>query len=179
MRGPHTEREPRPWRAGARPSRESPAWPTGRAVRRKDADHARRGEYAALTKTQQYLAIASLALAASCGGSAGSYGVGPPGGGGGGTPPPANCTPGAATVCMETSNSFNPTSITVAKGSTVTWSNTTGVTHNVTFNAVAGAPGSSSNFSSGNYGAMFGTAGSYPYHCTIHGLSMSGTVVVQ
>jgi len=67
----------------------------------------------------------------------------------------------------------------VAPGTTVTWNNSTGVTHNVTFNSVAGAPASSTNFSSGNFTATFATAGTFPYHCTIHGLSMSGTIIVQ
>jgi plastocyanin len=132
-------------------------------------------------RTQHYLGIAALIVAASCGGSGGSDGTrivtAPGGGGGGGTP--AACTPGGTTVCLETSNSFNPTSITVAPGTSVTWNNPTGVTHNVTFNVVTGAPANSSNFSSGTFTATFGTAGTYPYHCTIHGLSMSGTIVVR
>jgi hypothetical protein len=132
-------------------------------------------------RTHHNLCIAALVVAASCGGS-GSMGtaiVSPGGGGsGGGTQPPA-CTPGGSTVCLEPSNSFNPTSVTVATGTTVTWNNPTGVTHNVTFNAVSGAPASSANFSSGNFTATFATAGTFPYHCTIHGLSMSGTIIVQ
>ena len=106
---------------------------------------------------------------ASCGG--GSSGVT--------NPPPTGCTPGSPTVCLTTSNTFNPASVTIAKGSAVTWNNTTGVTHNVTFDAVTGAPGDIANFSSGTATASFAATGTFPYHCTIHGLSMSGTVIVQ
>jgi len=134
-------------------------------------------------KTHHYLGIAALVVAATCGGSGGSDGTGivspAPGGGGGGGGTPAACTPGSTTVCLQPNNSFNPTSITVAPGASITWNNPTGVTHNVTFDAVTGAPANSTNFSSGTFTATFATAGTYPYHCTIHGLSMSGTVVVR
>lgn len=121
------------------------------------------------------LTLTSLALAlAGCGGSSGYSSVVTPPPPGGGT-----CTPGTGTVCLEASNSFNPASITVARGSAVTWVNKTGVTHNVTFDPMAGAPSSSGNFASGQFQATFPTAGTYPYHCTIHGLSMSGKVIVQ
>lgn len=122
-----------------------------------------------------------------CGGS-GGYATGPTTGGssttGGNTtygdPGTANsCTPSSTTVCLTPNNTFDPSSITVAAGATVSWSNTTGVTHNVTFDAATGAPASIANFSAGVRSATFATAGTYTYHCTIHGLSMSGTVVVQ
>lgn len=122
------------------------------------------------------IAVALLAATATyCGGSGGDNGTAPlPG-----NPLGATCTPAAGTVCIGTNNSFNPTSVTITKGSTVTWNNPTGVTHNVTFNAVTGAPANIPNFSSGTRSDVFATAGTYPYHCTIHGLSMSGTIVVQ
>lgn len=120
--------------------------------------------------TLRLVAIGGLAIAVTvCGG----------GSGGGVTNPPAGCTPGNGTVCLTTGNTFNPSTVTVARGTSVTWDNATGVTHNVTFDAVTGAPVSASNFSSGTFVATFTAAGTYPYHCTIHGLSMSGTVVVQ
>lgn len=131
--------------------------------------------------------VAVVVTTTMCGGS-GGYATGPGTGGttttGGtptyGDPGTANsCTPGTSTVCLTPSNTFDPASITVKAGSTVTWSNTTGVTHNVTFDQKAGAPASASDFASGTFDATFPTAGTYPYHCTIHGLSMSGTVVVQ
>lgn len=132
--------------------------------------------------------VAVVVTTTMCGGSGGGYATGPSTGGtttsGGnstyGDPGTSNsCTPGATTVCLTPSNTFDPASITVKAGSTVTWSNTTGVTHNVTFDQKAGAPPNGADFASGTFAATFATAGTYPYHCTIHGLSMSGTVVVQ
>jgi plastocyanin len=122
---------------------------------------------------QRWIAISCLALAASCGGS-GDSGTGPYSGG----PPPAGCTPGAGTVCVVAGNQFSPAQITVSPGSTVTFNNTSGTTHNVTF-TTAGSPGNVSDFSSGTRAVVFPAAGTYDYHCSIHGLSMSGVVVVQ
>ncbi len=126
--------------------------------------------------TPRYVALACLVLAAGCGGSGGS-GTDPGGGGGGGTPPPT-CVPGSGTVCLVTGNQFNPTQITIAAGTAVTYNNTSGTTHNVTF-TTTGAPGNVADFASGTQVVTFPTAGTYNYHCTIHGLSMSGVVVVQ
>jgi plastocyanin len=85
--------------------------------------------------------------------------------------------PGAtASVAATAGNSFDPANVTITKGGTVTW--TFAALHNVTFD-VAGAPPGTGNVSSGNASVTFPNAGSYPYHCTIHGTGMSGTVVVQ
>jgi plastocyanin len=86
------------------------------------------------------------------------------------TPPPTQ-----ANVSVE-NNSFVPPSSTIAAGGQVTWTWAAGaVTHNVTF-----ASGTNSvDQSSGTFSRTFPTAGSFPYQCTIHGASMSGTVVVQ
>ncbi|MGI8766255.1 MAG: cupredoxin domain-containing protein [Gemmatimonadaceae bacterium] len=122
------------------------------------------------------LAVALLATTATyCGGSGGDSSTAPSSG----SPSGAACTPSIETVCMGRDNTFNPASITISKGATVTWNNPTSVTHNVTFNAQSGAPANISNFSSGSRSDVFAAAGTYPYHCTIHGMSMSGTVVVQ
>lgn len=72
---------------------------------------------------------------------------------------------------------FNPTSITVAKGTTVTWTNNDSVAHTVTKDDSAGpdsgdvAPGSS-------YSYTFETPGTYHYHCKIHP-EMTGTIIVS
>ena len=71
--------------------------------------------------------------------------------------------------------SFLPQTITVAKGTTVTWTNMDNATHTVTSNTGL--------FNSGNLGTgstfrfTFNTPGTYTYHCSIHG-SMTGTVIV-
>lgn len=72
-------------------------------------------------------------------------------------------------------NFFNPTSSTVSAGGTVTWTWGGGVDHNVTFSAGS----SSGTQTAGTFARTFADAGSFGYQCTIHGSSMSGTIVVQ
>jgi plastocyanin len=81
-------------------------------------------------------------------------------------------------VCLVTGNQFNPAQVTVAAGTAITFNNVSGTTHNVTF-TTNGAPANVSDFASGTRNVAFPTRGTYDYHCTIHGLSMSGVVVVQ
>ena len=108
----------------------------------------------------------------------GGGGGGGGGAGGSGTPPPT-----AVTVNMLTSgeygeanNSFSPSTVTIARTGTVTWSNESAVLHNATF-TVAGAPANIPNMGAGNTGRTFPTAGSFSYQCTNHA-GMSGTVTV-
>jgi plastocyanin len=122
-------------------------------------------------------AIATVIMTVtSCGGS-GVYTTSPVPPTGPGTPA-ATCTPGNGTVCLVSSNSFNPSQVTIAAGSSITFNNGSGTTHNVTF-TTAGAPANVADFASGTRVVTFPTTGTYNYHCTIHGLSMSGVVVVQ
>ena len=71
--------------------------------------------------------------------------------------------------------SFQPSTLTVPKGTTVTWHNQGSVDHTVTsdtkglFDSRVG-PGKEFSFS-------FSTPGTYNYHCSIH-TSMHGTIVV-
>jgi plastocyanin len=70
---------------------------------------------------------------------------------------------------------FDPADLTVHVGDTVTWTNQDGATHTAT--ADGGA------FDTGNIGGgsskqvTFSTAGTFPYHCSIHA-SMHGTITV-
>lgn len=74
-------------------------------------------------------------------------------------------------------NFFDPTATTISAGGSVTWTwagNGT-TTHNVTF-----ATGTNSSTQpTGTFTRAFADAGTFDYMCTIHGASMSGTVVVQ
>ena len=73
-------------------------------------------------------------------------------------------------------NFFDPTSLTVSVDATVTWEwHSGGTTHNVTFDDNT----ASQNLSSGSYSRTFTAPGTYNYHCTIHGQSMSGSVTVS
>jgi len=77
--------------------------------------------------------------------------------------------------------SFSPQSITVAPGTTVSWvwspcssgEYTTCPTHNVTFDD--GSNISSGNRDGGEFTRVFNVAGTFQYHCKIHGAVMSGT----
>ncbi|HEX9127658.1 MAG TPA: plastocyanin/azurin family copper-binding protein [Gemmatimonadaceae bacterium] len=86
-----------------------------------------------------------------------------------------------------TASTFNPTTRTVAVGSTVTWQNSSGMGHNgVWDNATAKAAalagdgtGDMTNFDTGmSHTRLFNTAGTYGFHCTIH-IGMTATLTVQ
>ena len=81
---------------------------------------------------------------------------------------------------------FDPDTVTIAIGETVTWRLRQG-DHTVTSNPgkkVNCTPTSAEQFDSGlmtgsdTYSRTFNTAGSFAYHCEEHGCSMSGTVKV-
>lgn len=71
---------------------------------------------------------------------------------------------------------YVPAELTVAAGTTVTWTNTDSTSHTTTSDAPgfdSGIVGSSRTFS-----FVFQNAGTFSYHCAIHP-SMVGTVVVR
>jgi plastocyanin len=103
-------------------------------------------------------AVAALLLSAGCGDS-------------------TNPNPNAVTV---QDNSFSPSSSTIAVGEAITWTWAGSVGHNVTWDT--GSPAASPTQTSGTYQRTFAQAGTFGYHCTIHGgvgTGMSGTVTVQ
>lgn len=71
---------------------------------------------------------------------------------------------------------FSPAELTIAVGTTVTWTNTDSVAHTST----SDAPGWNSGIASpgGQFSTSFQTAGTFPYHCAIHP-GMTGAVVVR
>jgi plastocyanin len=73
-------------------------------------------------------------------------------------------------------NAFNPNSLSVPAGSTVNWQwNSSGVTHNVTFED---GP-ASGNKATGTFPRIFSATGDYAYICTIHAAEgMAGVVSV-
>jgi plastocyanin len=70
---------------------------------------------------------------------------------------------------------FSPNPLTVAPGSTVTWTNLDGVSHTIT--ADDGSWGSGTLGQGATYSHIFTSPGSYTYHCAIHPF-MKGTVMV-
>jgi len=95
----------------------------------------------------------------------------------------AQTTPTSQTTPVETAQSsaisirnfaFNPDTITVKKGATVTWTNNDSAPHQIksdTFNS--GALGNGQSFS-----YAFENAGTFDYSCAIHP-SMTGTITVN
>ena len=75
-------------------------------------------------------------------------------------------------------NFFNPNSVTIAVGGTVTWTWNVANTHNVTFANVAGAPANIPNTNTGMVSRTFTTAGVFNYECTLHN-GMTAVVNVQ
>jgi plastocyanin len=72
-------------------------------------------------------------------------------------------------------NFFEPSEFEVAPGATVVWTwASLGTVHNVTFDDGE----ASGDQGSGTYERTFAAAGDFPYHCTIHGASMSGVINV-
>ena len=72
-------------------------------------------------------------------------------------------------------NFFSPTTMTVAVGTTVTWTWSSANAHDVTFTDNV----HSATQSSGSFSRQFTAAGSYDYMCSVHGAAMSGRIVVQ
>lgn len=124
-----------------------------------------------------------VAMLMACGGGGGDspgYSTGP-------STPPTNSSPppgsgnGSVTVV---NNAFNPADVIVAPGSSVTWHwNTCDngypaqscVAHSVTFDDGTASP----TQESGTFTRTFATAGTYNYHCAVHGALMTGSVKVQ
>lgn len=80
-------------------------------------------------------------------------------------------------VGMSGSQSYSPNPATVRVGQTVSWRNADNLPHTAT--ADGGA------FDTGNLGAgatsspiTMTTAGTFEYHCAIHGFTMTGTLIV-
>jgi plastocyanin len=71
---------------------------------------------------------------------------------------------------------FSPSSITIAPGDTVTWTNSDGTTHTVRGNN--GTWGSGNLANGQTYTHQFNETGDFTYHCAIHS-SMTGIVHVS
>jgi Copper binding proteins, plastocyanin/azurin family len=81
--------------------------------------------------------------------------------------------PGAFTLG---NRAFSPATLDIAVGTTVTWTNTDSIAHTSTGDGNAWDSGSIA--ARGQFSRLFGTTGTFPYHCTIHP-GMVGTVTVH
>ena len=75
-------------------------------------------------------------------------------------------------------NVFSPATVTIKAGERVTWDWVTG-THSIVSDDDPPAFAASSPQAAGQYTVTFPTAGSYGYHCGVHGTMMTGTIIVQ
>lgn len=76
-----------------------------------------------------------------------------------------------------TNFAFSPASITVKKGTTVTWTNQDSTAHTVTENDGKTGPNSGTLENGKSYSFTYDSVGTFSYHCTFHS-SMTGNVVV-
>lgn len=121
-----------------------------------------------------------MALLTACGGSGGSSSTGPSN-----NPPPTGNTPPPVDGISVVNNSYTPGTKTITVGSTVKWAwNTctgdgyngqTCTSHSVTFDDGPTSP----TQDQGTFNRTFNTAGTYTYHCAVHGALMTGTITVQ
>lgn len=104
-----------------------------------------------------------------------------------GSGPTGDCTPSATQVCM-TGLTFDPATLTLAAGGSVTWANEDNTTHNTTSNPgnPAGCPswGETVGLGGTSDPVQFSTGGiSCQYFCSIHATAttgtMRGTITVQ
>jgi plastocyanin len=98
---------------------------------------------------------------------------------------PATATSAPTTASVNVvNNRFDPSAITVAAGTTVTWTwSSTALNHNVAPDGTMPTRSGNPTNAPASYQFRFDTPGTYRYHCEVHGapggIGMSGTVVVQ
>lgn len=100
-------------------------------------------------------------------------------GGTGGTGGAGSCP--ANSICM-TGSTFTPSSLTVVRGATVSFVNSSGIDHNVNFTSNSPTGGNIPTYSSGSVSRVMGTAGTTNFFCNIHGTAtsgMTGQIIVQ
>jgi plastocyanin len=89
----------------------------------------------------------------------------------------ANDQPSGATAAVKIDNfSFGPETLTVAVGTTVTWTNRDDIPHTVV--STDGVFKSKVRDTDEKFSYTFTKAGTYPYFCSVHP-KMTGKVVVQ
>jgi plastocyanin len=120
---------------------------------------------------KRILTLVSAIILAGCGD--GPAGIGQ-------TPPPtASVSVGNIFFQSVRNGSMDPAVDTVAAGGTVTWTWTEAGTHSVRFDdpALSESPAFADDGSV--FSMPFPAAGTYTYDCGVHGLAMTGTVVVR
>ena len=137
------------------------------------------------------LLLSVAAVAACSGGTAAPAATAPAANAPAANPPAAPA--GGAAVKMTDANKFDPDTLTIAKGTAVTWTNGSTMPHSVTDDPAKAAnkadallPSGAAAWDSGilqpggTFSHTFDVAGTYKYFCVPHeSLGMVATVVVQ
>jgi plastocyanin len=90
--------------------------------------------------------------------------------------PPSSSTPEATGSVAIQDFAFTPKTVTVKKGTTVTWTNKDSAEHTVTADSGDG-PKSGTLAQGQTYSFTFNNVGTFSYHCSFHSY-MTGTVTV-
>ena len=137
--------------------------------------------------------LLTAAAVVACGGGTAAPAGGAAAPAGGAAAPAAGGAASGTAVKMTDDNKFDPAAITIAKGATVTWTNSSTMVHSVTddpakaaVKADAQLPEGAQAWDSsllqpgGTFSHTFDVAGTYKYFCIPHeSLGMLGTVTVQ
>ncbi len=91
------------------------------------------------------------------------------------TQPPANQTPPSGSAITIKNFAFNPQSVTIKPGTTVTWTNEDSAPHTVTSDSGIFDSGQLPN--GGSFSYTFNQNGRFDYHCSIHPY-MKGSIIV-
>ena len=124
-----------------------------------------------------------IVAAVGCGGASTAPGSGGNTNTGNNPPPPA--PPSTTSSITVINNYFDPSTTTVPVSTRVTWTwdacgsdgygGQSCTSHGIVFDDGT----ASGNQTQGTWSRTFAAAGTYKYHCSVHGAAMSGTVVVQ
>ena len=117
------------------------------------------------------VSLGGILFVVACGGGGTDPGGGGGGGGGGTLVHAARVTAGSALV-------FTPTPQTIAPGDTIYFTFSSDVQHSVVF-TTTGSPADVPITTNNTAKRVFPTAGTYDYHCGVHGTAMSGQIKVQ
>jgi plastocyanin len=122
------------------------------------------------------IAVVALAACSGSGNATTAPAASTGGGGGGGAAPCAKATAAGTVAAAMKGFAFDPATITVKVGDTITWTNNDSAAHTATVDSQPDCD--TGSVAGGATGSItFSAAGTYAFHCKIHP-SMKGTITV-
>jgi plastocyanin len=91
--------------------------------------------------------------------------------------PCAGSTEAAAIEVTIEGFTYGPGTVTAKVGQVIRWTNQDGAPHSASLDS--GACGTRNLGKGESAGLVFSESGTYPYHCAVHGSSMSGTITIE